>query len=96
MDEEEIRFVRELEGNLDALNVCHEDAKKLREKRRDDEARTRAEEESLARRAAEEEERKRMLDDVKREGESKPGMVWNQQLREYQYLHDPTQDSWRD
>lgn len=96
VDEEEIRFVRELEGNLDALNVCHEDAKKLREKRRDDEARTRAEEESLARRAAEEEERKRMLDDVKREGESKPGMVWNQQLREYQYLHDPTQDSWRD
>jgi hypothetical protein len=73
-----------------------EEAKALRDHRREEEAKQRAEQEAAAQREAEEEERKQMLDDVKKQAEAKPGMVWNQQLREYQYLHDPTQESWRD
>ena len=30
------------------------------------------------------------------EAEAKPGMVWNKEAREYQYVHDPTEESWRD
>lgn len=73
-----------------------EEAKTLRDIRREEEARKLAEEEAAAIQEAEEQERRRMLDDVKKQAEAKPGMVWNPQLREYQYLHDPTQESWRD
>lgn len=45
---------------------------------------------------AEEEERRRILDDAKMEAEAKPGMIWNRELREYEYLPDPTEESWRD
>jgi uncharacterized protein YdaU (DUF1376 family) len=73
-----------------------DEAKALRDQRREEDARRAAEEEAAAAQEAEEEERKRMLEDVKKQAEAKPGMVWNPQLREYQYLHDPTQESWRD
>ena len=81
---------------MDLLAVCHDEAKALRDTRREEEARKAAEEEAAAQQEAEEEERKRMLEDVKKQAEAKPGMIWNPQLREYQYLHDPTQESWRD
>jgi len=73
-----------------------EEAKTLRDKRRSEEAQKLAHAEATAQRKAEEEERRRILDDAKMEAEAKPGMVWNKELREYQYLHDPTEDSWRD
>jgi len=50
----------------------------------------------MAQREAEEEERRRILDDAKMEAEAKPGMVWNRELREYQYVRDNTMESWRD
>jgi hypothetical protein len=45
----------------------------------------------------EEEESRRILDDAKMEAAAKPGMVWNKEAREYQYIHDrSTEESWRD
>jgi len=96
VDKEELEFCQRLDEKLDVLAVFQAEAKILRERKRDEDARKAAEAEALARRLAEENERKRLLDDVKKEAEAKPGMVWNPQLREYQYLHDPTQETWRD
>ena len=73
-----------------------EEAKSLRDKHRADEARRRIEAEEARKRAVEDEERRRILDDAKMEAEAKPGMVWNKEAREYQYVHDPTEESWRD
>ena len=81
--------------NITHLNTA-EEAKSLRDKRRAEEAQKRAEAEAMAQRAAEEEERRRILDDAKMEAEAKPGMVWNKELREYEYIHDTTEESWRD
>ena len=82
-----------------SLQLSHkyiEEAKSLRDKRRAAEAQKRAEAEEMAQRAVEEEERRRILDDAKMEAEAKPGMIWNKESREYEYLHDPTEESWRD
>lgn len=73
-----------------------DEAKSSRDKRRADEARQRAEAHEAERRRAEEEERRRILDDAKMEAEAKPGMVWNKEKREYEYLHATTEESWRD
>jgi len=73
-----------------------EEAKKLRDVRRSEEAQQLAEAEAIAQQEAEEKERKSLLEDVKKEAEAKPGMIWNPNLREYQYLHDHTEESWRD
>lgn len=73
-----------------------EEAKKLRDIRRNEEAQQLAEAEAIVRREAEDKERKRLLEDVTKEAEAKPGMIWNPNLREYQYLHDHTEESWRD
>lgn len=64
--------------------------------RRSEEAQQLAEAEAIAQQEAEEKERKSLLEDVKKEAEAKPGMIWNPNLREYQYLHDHTEESWRD
>ena len=64
--------------------------------RRSEEAQQLAEAEAIKQQEAEEEERKSLLEDVKKEAEAKPGMIWNPNLREYQYLHDHTEESWRD
>ena len=76
--------------------ISTDEAKKLRDERRSEEAQQRAEAEAIAKQEADEKERKRLLDDVTKEAEAKPGMIWNPNLREYQYLHDHTEESWRD
>mmetsp|Transcript_37936 Transcript_37936/g.81049 ORF Transcript_37936/g.81049 Transcript_37936/m.81049 type:complete len:431 (+) Transcript_37936:81-1373(+) len=96
VDDDDIEFCDKLEKKLDLISVCHEEAKSLRDQRRAEEAQQRAEAEAMAQREVEEEERRRILDDAKMEAEAKPGMMWNRELREYQYLHDPTEESWRD
>ncbi|KAL3807253.1 hypothetical protein ACHAXA_006239 [Cyclostephanos tholiformis] len=95
-DDDDIDFCDKLEAKLDLISVCHEEAKSLRDKHRADEARRRIEAEEARKRAVEDEERRRILDDAKMEAEAKPGMVWNKEAREYQYVHDPTEESWRD
>jgi len=96
VDDDDIEFCDKLEKKLDLISVCHEEAKLFRDKLRVEEARKRADTAAMAQRAAEEEERRCILDDAKMEAEAKPGMVWNKESREYEYLHDPTEDSWRD
>ena len=73
------------------------EAKSLRDKHRAEEAKRRADVEEANKRAMEEEESRRILDDAKMEAAAKPGMVWNKDAREYQYIHDrSTEESWRD
>ena len=81
---------------LRAHLITTEEAKQLRDLRRSEEAQQRAEAEAIAKQEADEKERKRLLEDVTKEAEAKPGMIWNPNLREYQYLHDHTEESWRD
>ena len=82
--------------NTSPQKINTDEAKSLRDKRRAEEAQKQAEAEAMAQREAEEEERRRILDDAKMEAEAKPGMVWNRELREYQYVRDNTMESWRD
>ncbi|KAL7535695.1 hypothetical protein ACHAXR_012399 [Thalassiosira sp. AJA248-18] len=96
VDDDDIDFCDKLEKKLDMISVCHVEANSLRDKRRAEDAQKRAKAEAMAQREAEEEERRRILDDAKMEAEAKPGMVWNKDLREYQYVHDATEESWRD
>ena len=47
--------------------------------------------------AAQKEEVKRSLEQIQKQSsmnESRPGMVWNKQTREYQFID--TEESWRD
>jgi len=96
VDDDDIEFCDKLEKKLDAISVCHDEARTLRDKRRVEDALKRKDAEASAQRALEDEERRRILDDAKMEAEAKPGMAWNRESREYEYLHDPTEDSWRD
>jgi len=96
VDDDDISFVDKLEKKLDVISVCYDEARKLRDVRRSEEAQQRAEAEAVAKQEADEKERKRLLEDVTKEAEAKPGMIWNPNLREYQYLHDHTEESWRD
>jgi len=96
MDDDDLQFCDKLEKKLDMISVCHEEAKSLRDQRLAEEVQKRAEAEATAQREAEEEERRRILDNAKMEAQAPPGMVWNKETREYEYLHDPTEESWRD
>ena len=52
---------------------------------------------AAAREMAEKEEVNRSLEQIQKQSsitEARPGMVWNQQMREYQYID--TEESWRD
>ena len=73
-----------------------EEAKALRDQRLSDEAKRHADAEAMARQTAEEEERRRILANAKMEAQAPPGMEWNKEAGEYEYIHNPTADSWRD
>lgn len=97
IDDDELASCEELNRKLELIKVIHADAKKSREKKREKEAKERALSEAAARKQADEEELKRSLENtMKNDIEPKEGMVWNKQLREYQYLPDGTEESWRD
>jgi len=96
-DEEEIRLCDEVEKKLVLMEVIHSRAKKEREIKRDLVAKTRALAETMARQKEEEEKLKQSLEATLRNAqETQPGMVWNQTAREFQYLPDVTEESWRD
>jgi len=96
-DEEEIRLCDEVEEKLVLLEVVHSRAKKEREIKRDKDAKEHAAAEAMARQKEEEEKLKESLAATLRNAEeSRPGMVWNQVAREFQYLPDVTEESWRD
>lgn len=97
VDEEELVSCKELSRKLELIEVIHADAKKSRENRLEKEANERALSEAVARKQADDEELKRSLENtMKNDNVPKEGMVWNKQLREYQYLPDATEESWRD
>ncbi len=50
--------------------------------------------EAAAKAAAQKEEVKRSLEQIQSMNEARPGMVWNKQTREYQFID--TEESWRD
>lgn len=95
-DVEELKLCDNLEEKLGLLQVVHGDAKSARDERRAKEAEEKAKAEEAARKKAEEEELKRSLEKIQKDKDPKVGMVWNKQLREYQYLADVTEESWRD
>jgi len=95
LDDDDIEFCEKLEKKLDIASVCHEEAKTLRDERLAEEKKRRAEAHAMAQQKAEEEERRRILDNAKMEAQAPPGMVWNKESREYEYIHNPTEDSWR-
>jgi len=96
-DEEEIRSCDEVEKKLLLLDVVHSRAKKERELKRDKEAKELVRATALARQKEQEEKLKQSLEaTLKNTEESRPGMVWNQVAREFQYLPDVTEESWRD
>jgi len=96
VDEDELKLCDGLEEKLDLLRVVHTDAKKARDERRKKEAKEKDIAEATAKEKAEEEELKRSLEQIQKEKVPKEGMVWNKQVREYQYLADATEESWRD
>ena len=72
-------------------------AKKVRDTMRMKEAMERESAEAAAREKAEKEQVKRSLEKIQKQpsmNEVRPGMIWNKQTREYQYLD--TEESWRD
>eukprot|EP00557_Chaetoceros_sp_GSL56_P012453 CAMPEP_0176483738 /NCGR_PEP_ID=MMETSP0200_2-20121128/4080_1 /TAXON_ID=947934 /ORGANISM="Chaetoceros sp., Strain GSL56" /LENGTH=478 /DNA_ID=CAMNT_0017880163 /DNA_START=112 /DNA_END=1548 /DNA_ORIENTATION=+ len=95
-DEEELKLCDNLEEKLGLLQIVHADAKSARDERRAKEAEEKARAEEEARKKAEEEELKLSLEKIQKDKDPKVGMVWNKQLREYQYLADVTEESWRD
>ncbi|KAL9185401.1 hypothetical protein ACHAXT_003178 [Thalassiosira profunda] len=96
VDDDDIEFCGKLEKKLDMISVCHEEAKSSRDKRRSEAAQKQAQAAANAQREAEEKERQRIQYDAKMESEAKPGMMWNKDTREYEYIHDATEESWRD
>lgn len=97
VDKDEIKFCDDLEKKLTLLQLVHADAKKARDTKRINDALQLETAEAAAKEKAEQEERKRSLEKIEKESsmiETKPGMVWNKTLREYQYLD--TEESWRD
>jgi len=96
-DEEELGFCDKLEKSLEAIGIVHAEAKDARQKRRKEEAGRRAQEEAERRAKEAEEERKRLLEEaMKTPNQEAKHMKWNPALREYQYVGDVTEESWRD
>ena len=93
----EVRFIISfvLFSNFCLILDFTEEAKTLRDERLAEEKKRRAEAQAMAQQKAEEEERRRILDNAKMEAQAPPGMVWNKESREYEYIHNPTEDSWR-
>ena len=72
-------------------------AKKARDEKRIQEEEEKESKAAAAREMAEKEEVNRSLEQIQKQSsitEARPGMVWNQQMREYQYID--TEESWRD
>lgn len=72
-------------------------AKKARDEKRIQEEKEKESKAAAAREMAEKEEVNRSLEQIQKQSsitEARPGMVWNQQMREYQYID--TEESWRD
>ncbi len=95
-DEEELKLCLSLEAKLKLLQVVHADAKRVRDEKRATEEKEREMKEAVERKKAKDEELQRSLEQIQSKDGPKEGMVWNKLSREYQYLADATEESWRD
>ena len=97
-DEEELAFCDKLQSSLESISIVHAEAKERRQKQKTEEAKVRAQQEAERKMREEEEERKRSLEKAMKapDQEDKPNMKWNPVTREYQYVGDVTEESWRD
>jgi len=96
-DEEEVKFCDGVEKKLLLLESVHAKGRNVRDLKRKKEAEERAIAEAAARQKEQEEKLKQSLEATLRNSEnSRPGMVWNKVAKEYQYLPDVTEESWRD
>ena len=97
-DEEELAFCDKLQNSLESISIVHAEAKERREKQRAEDAKVRAQQKAERKMREEEEERKRSLEKAMKapDQEDKPNMKWNPVTREYQYVGDVTEESWRD
>ena len=71
-------------------------ARMKRDKARKEEEERRQKADAEIKRKQEEAERKKLLETAIQEKVDQPGMIYNPATREYQYVHDHTQDDWRD
>ena len=95
-DDEEMKLCLGLEEKLKLLQLVHADAKKIRDDSRAKEKKDEEMKEAAERKKAKEEALQKSLEQIQRKDGPKEGMVWNKQAREYQYLADATEESWRD
>lgn len=97
-DEEELAFCDKLQSSLESISIVHAEAKERRKKQKMEEAKVRAQQEAERKMREEEDERKRSLEKAMKapDQEDKPNMKWNPVTREYQYVGDVTEESWRD
>eukprot|EP00934_Nitzschia_sp_Nitz4_P007729 Nitzschia sp. Nitz4//scaffold179_size51476//21451//22833//NITZ4_006926-RA/size51476-processed-gene-0.42-mRNA-1//1//CDS//3329539216//7719//frame0 len=94
-DKEDLAFCAKVQEQLREIQSIHGLAKAARQERLDQELKFQQEMEEKQRKKQEEEERQKFLEmAMSKETEAKPGMVWNNATKEYQYRN--TDESWRD
>lgn len=94
-DEDDVKFCSSLLTQIQLFQHVHSDIRYARDQKIKEEILHQKNLEALAQKKRDEEESKRFRESALRsETEEKPGMVWNPNTREYQYLD--TDESWRD
>lgn len=94
-DDSELEFCDTLEAKINLLATIIGSARSAREKRRSEEEEKQKKQDAEQRQKEEEAERKKLLQTaIQGKGDS-PGMVYNPATREYQQIHDHTEDDWR-
>lgn len=94
-DDDELKFCDQIEEKINLLAVVIDYARVAREKRRQEEENRQKEADAEERRKEEEAERKKLLEAAMQDKVGLPGMVYNPTTREYQKIHDHTEDDWR-
>lgn len=94
-DDNELQFCDKMEEKIKLLAVVIDAARTLRDKKRQLEEEKQRQMEAEKRRMEEEAERKKSLESAKKDKSEEPGMVYNPATRDFQYVHDHTEDDWR-
>lgn len=94
-DDNELEFCDRLEEKIKLLAIIIESARSARENRRNEEEEKRNKADAEQRQKEEEAERKKLLESAIQGKVDLPGMVYNPATRDYQQIHDHTEDDWR-
>lgn len=94
-DDDELEFCDKLEERLRKLGTVIDDCRTVRDRKRAAEEETRRKADEERRRKEEEAERRKSLETAIKEKVNEPGQVYNPATRSYQYVHDHTEDDWR-